>query len=84
MWLPGGEDPLKKEMASHCSILASEIPWREEPGGCPTVLGVTKSWIHLSNLRKTATYIHIDIWRDRQKDRERQKQRQRQTQIEIW
>ena len=29
----GGEDPLEKEMATHSSILASEIPWTEEPGG---------------------------------------------------
>ena len=27
------EDPLKKEMATHSSILAWEIPWTEEPGG---------------------------------------------------
>ena len=27
------EDPLEKEMAAHSSILAWEIPWREEPGG---------------------------------------------------
>ena len=29
----GQEDPLEKEMASHSSILAWEIPWTEEPGG---------------------------------------------------
>ena len=29
----GQEDPLEKEMASHSSILAWGIPWREEPGG---------------------------------------------------
>ena len=29
----GGEDPLEKEMATHPSILAWEIPWTEEPGG---------------------------------------------------
>ena len=29
----GWEDPLKKEMATHSSILALEIPWPEEPGG---------------------------------------------------
>ena len=29
----GQEDPLEKEMATHFSILAWEIPWREEPGG---------------------------------------------------
>ena len=29
----GQEDPLKKEMATHFSILAWEIQWTEEPGG---------------------------------------------------
>ena len=29
----GGEYPLEKEMATHSSILAWEIPWTEEPGG---------------------------------------------------
>jgi len=29
----GGEDPLEKEMATHSSILAWEIPRTEEPGG---------------------------------------------------
>ena len=28
----GREDPLEKEMATHSSILAWEIPWIEEPG----------------------------------------------------
>ena len=27
------EDPLEKEMATPCSILAWKIPWTEEPGG---------------------------------------------------
>ena len=27
------EDPLEKEMATHSSILAWEIPWTEGPGG---------------------------------------------------
>ena len=31
--IPGREDPLEKEMATHSSILACEIPWTEEPGG---------------------------------------------------
>ena len=34
------EDPLKKGMASHSSILAYRIPWKEEPRGT-TVNGVT-------------------------------------------
>ena len=30
--LSGQEDPLEKEMATHSSVLAWEIPWIEEPG----------------------------------------------------
>ena len=38
-WVPslGPEDPLEKGMATHLSILASRLPWTEEPGspwGC--------------------------------------------------
>ncbi|CAI9175996.1 unnamed protein product [Rangifer tarandus platyrhynchus] len=29
----GQEDPLEKEMPTHSSILAWQIPWAEEPGG---------------------------------------------------
>ena len=29
----GQEDPLEEEIAIHSSIIALEIPWREEPGG---------------------------------------------------
>ena len=34
MWVrsQGWEDPLEQEMATHSSILAWEIPWKEEPG----------------------------------------------------
>ena len=31
VWSPGQEDLLEKEMATHSSILAWEIPWTEEP-----------------------------------------------------
>ena len=30
--IPGQQDPLEKEMATHSSILAWRIPWMEEPG----------------------------------------------------
>ena len=33
VWSLGLEDPLKKGMATHFSILAWRIPWTEEPGG---------------------------------------------------
>ena len=29
----GREDPQEKGMATHCSILAWRIPWKEDPGG---------------------------------------------------
>ena len=29
---PGREDVLEKEMATHSSVLAWQIPWMEEPG----------------------------------------------------
>ena len=38
----GWEDPLEKEMATHSSILAWEIPWMEELGRLQST-GVTKS-----------------------------------------
>ena len=30
--IPGQEDPLEKEMATHSRILARRTPWTEEPG----------------------------------------------------
>jgi len=33
----GWEDLLKKEMATHSSILAWKIPWMEEPGGLQSI-----------------------------------------------
>ena len=30
-------DPLEKEMRTHSSILAWEIPWTEEPGGLQSI-----------------------------------------------
>ena len=38
------EDPLEKEMATHSSILAWNIPVTEEPSHAYIVPGVTKSW----------------------------------------
>ena len=43
----GWEDPLKKEMATYTSILASRIPWIEEPAGLQSMgsQGVTRDWV---------------------------------------
>ena len=43
-----GEDPLEKEMATHSSTLAWDIPWTEEPGGLQ-FMGSQKSQTGLSD-----------------------------------
>ena len=42
------EDPLEKEMANHSSILAWEIPWKEETGGLQSK-GLQESRTQLSD-----------------------------------
>ena len=44
----GQGDPLEKEMATHCSILAWKIPWTEDPGGLQS-MRLQKSQAQLSN-----------------------------------
>ena len=44
----GWEDPMEKGMATHSSILAWRIPWKEEPGGLQS-MGSRKSWAQLIN-----------------------------------
>ena len=46
--ISGSERPLEKEMATHSSILAWEIPWTEEPGGIQS-MGSQKSQTQLTN-----------------------------------
>ena len=36
--IPGSEDPLEEEMATHISILAWRIPWTEEPEGLQFIM----------------------------------------------
>ena len=33
VWSLGQEDPLEEETATHCGILAQNVPWTEKPGG---------------------------------------------------
>ena len=44
------ENTLKKEMATHTSILAWRIPWTKGPVRRQTVHGVAKSWTQLMDL----------------------------------
>ena len=48
IWGGKWEDFLKKEMATHSSILAWKIPWAEEPGGLQSMRS-QKSQTQLSN-----------------------------------
>ena len=38
--IPGSKDFLEKEMATHSSTLAWEIPWTEEPGGLQSMVSL--------------------------------------------
>ena len=42
----GQEDPLEKEMATHSSILAWELPWTEKPGSYNSWGHKESPWIH--------------------------------------
>ena len=44
----GGEDPLEKEMATHCSILVWRTPWTGNPGRLQS-MGSQKSRTGLSD-----------------------------------
>ena len=60
----GREDPLEKEMATHSSILAWEIPWAEEPGELKS-MGVAKSQTLLSNKQQQQymfVYMYMLVW----------------------
>ena len=51
------EDPLEKELATHSSIHAWEIPWAEEPGG----LQSTGSQRVRHNLATKQQYLIYDL-----------------------
>ena len=57
----GWEDPLEKEMATHSSILAWEIPWTEEPGELQS-MGSQKSWTQLSDQHLHFSNEGLPLW----------------------
>ena len=66
MWVQslGQEDPLEKEMATHSSILAWEIPWTEEPDGLQS-MGFQKSDVtnhHHHTLNANFLSLLIVVW----------------------
>ena len=59
----GQEDPLEKEMVTHSSILAWEIPEVEEPGGLPSMGShrVEHDWSDLATAAAHASKVMLKI-----------------------
>ena len=62
----GREDPLEEEMATHSSILVTELPGRRQPIGSQRV---RHNRAHLC----IGIYIYIYIYIEREREREREK-----------
>ena len=58
--IPGQEDPLEKEMATHSSIHAWKIPWTEEPGGLLSMGLQSQTWLSTH----AHTYVASDNFSD--------------------
>ena len=56
IWSLGWEDPLEKDMATHSSILAWEIPWTEEPDGLQS-MGSLRVRYHLVTTQNKNIHI---------------------------
>ena len=63
VWSLGLEEPLHKEMAAHCSVLAWRIPQTEEPGG-PQAMGLQRAgrnWV--TNTWTFNGSVPLDLWK---------------------
>ena len=49
--IPGTDDSLKKEMATHSNILVWKIPWTEEPGGLQSVGSQSQTQLSMHTAR---------------------------------
>ena len=63
VWPLGREYPLEEEMATHCSILAWEIPRTEEPGGLQSMglQRVERDWAHTQGRSNTLEDARRDV-----------------------
>ena len=55
--IPGWEDPVEKEMSVLSTILAWEIPWREEPG---VLQSIGSQWVGHNLMIKHARTVKLD------------------------
>ena len=55
----GWEDAPKKDMATHSSILAWEIPWTEEPGGLQSMWSqrVGQDWVTSTTIQNNVFFL---------------------------
>ena len=58
VWFLGQEDLLEKGMATHSSILAWRIPWKEEPGGLLSMRSQRVGHDLVTELNWTDVYTH--------------------------
>ena len=58
VWSLGKEDHLEKEMATHSSILALEIPWTEKPGRLASIglQRIGHDWSDLAGMQSEETW----------------------------
>ena len=62
------EDPLEKELATHSSTVAWEIPWTEEPGGLQSMGSLESDMTYQLNNNKSTKYpnhyaVHLKLTR---------------------
>ena len=57
----GLRDPLEKEMTTHTSILAWEIPWTEEPGGLQSMRSPRVRHNLATEHAHTCTHMHREL-----------------------
>ena len=60
--IPGQEDILEKEMATHSSILAWEIPWTEEPG-LQSMGSQRVTWLKWLSMHIPHLNWNLNLWR---------------------
>ena len=60
--VPGLGRSLEKEMATHSSILAWEIPWTEEPGGLQSIASLSWTQLSMHTHRHVCVCLYIYIY----------------------
>ena len=62
-FIPGWEDPLEEEMATHSSILAWRIPWTEEPGRLYSMGSKSQTWMKWLSMHTLTHCMQLSLQR---------------------